>query len=56
MRSVVARCNIGCLLTGVCVVALKVSVCVCVIACKSVCVCVEYKWENSSCCEGVDVG
>ena len=40
VRSVVVRCNIGYLFTRVCVVALKASVCVCVVACKSVCVCV----------------
>ena len=40
--SVVARCNVGYLYTRVCVVTLKASVCVCVVACKSVCVCVKY--------------
>ena len=47
MRSVVARHNVGYLYTRVCVVALKASVCVCVVACKSVCVCVEYSGKIS---------
>ena len=42
MRSVVARRNIGYLYTRVCVVALKASVCVCVLLLEKVCVCVEY--------------
>ena len=51
MRSVVARYNVGCLSTHVCVVTLKASVCVCVCVCVlllvKACVCVEYSEKNS---------
>ena len=38
----VALCNVGYLSTRVCVIALKTSVCVCVLLLDKECVCVEY--------------
>ena len=43
VRSVVARRNVGYLYTRVCVVALKASVCVCVLLLAKACVCVLNK-------------